>query len=96
MSTVLYPPIPLAGEFLMGRVQRCTVRFSNSHGVERSAEVEAASVFEAACRRWAKFKSSDETFDERSNIECRIGESRVNVIMDALAKRGRATFQRSK
>src|SRR5712692_10436475 len=48
----------------MGRVQHCTVRFSNTHGVERSTEVEATSVFEAACRGWAKFKSSDETFDE--------------------------------
>ncbi len=48
----------------MGRIQRCTVRFSNSYGVERSTEVEAASVFEAACRGWSKFKSSDETFDE--------------------------------
>jgi hypothetical protein len=48
----------------MVRIQRCTVRFSNSCGVERSTEVEAASVFEAACRGWAKFKSSDETFDE--------------------------------
>ena len=48
----------------MGSVQRCIVRFSNGRGVERSAEVEASYVFEAACRAWAKFKSSDETFDE--------------------------------
>ncbi len=53
----------------MGRAQRCTVRFSNSHGVERSAEVEASSLFEAACRGWAKFKSSDETFDESYRTE---------------------------
>jgi len=53
----------------MGRIQRCTVGFSNAHGVERSTEVEAASLFEAACRGWAKFKSSDETFDESYRTE---------------------------
>lgn len=53
----------------MGRVQRCIVRFSNSQGVERSAEVEASSLFEAACRGWAKFKSSDETYDESYRAE---------------------------
>ena len=53
----------------MGRLQRCIVRFSNCHGVERTAEVEASSVFEAACRGWAKFKSSDETFDESYRTE---------------------------
>jgi hypothetical protein len=53
----------------MGRMQRCVVRFSNSHGVERSTEVEASSLFEAACRGWAKFKSSDETFDESYRSE---------------------------
>lgn len=53
----------------MDRVQRCIVRFRNNHGVERSAEVEASSLFEAACRGWAKFKSSDETFDESYRTE---------------------------
>jgi hypothetical protein len=53
----------------MGRVQRCTVRFVNSFGVERSTEVEASSLFEAACRGWAKFKSSVETFDESYRTE---------------------------
>ena len=53
----------------MGRVQRCTVHFSNGQGVERLTEVEASSVFEAACRGWAKFKSSDETFDESFRAE---------------------------
>src|SRR5713226_8434117 len=53
----------------MGRVQRCIVRFCNRHGVERSTQVEAASVFEAACRGWAKFKSSDETYDESFRTE---------------------------
>ena len=69
MNSFLYPLIPLAGELLMGRVQHCTVRFSNTNGVERSAQVEAASVFEAACRGWSKFKSSDETFDESYRAE---------------------------
>ena len=53
----------------MGRVRRCTVHFSNGQGVERFTEVEASSVFEAACRGWAKFKSSDETFDESFRTE---------------------------
>ena len=53
----------------MGRVQRCIVRFSNGLGVERCTEVEASSLFEAACRAWAKFKSSDETFDESFRTE---------------------------
>jgi|GEM_PF-2983216 len=53
----------------MDRVQRCIVRFRNNHGVERSAEVEASSLFEAICRGWAKFKSSDETFDESYRAE---------------------------
>ncbi len=53
----------------MDRVRRCIVRFRNNHGVERSAEVEASSLFEAACRGWAKFKSSDETFDESYRTE---------------------------
>jgi hypothetical protein len=53
----------------MGRAQRCIVRFSNAHGLEHSTEVEASSLFEAACRGWAKFKSSDETFDESYRTE---------------------------
>jgi hypothetical protein len=53
----------------MARIQHCTVRFSNAHGVKRSTEVEASSVFEAACRGWAKFKSSEETFDESHRTE---------------------------
>jgi hypothetical protein len=53
----------------MGRVQRCTVRFANVHGVDRSTEVDASSLFEAACRGWAKFKTSDETFDESYRSE---------------------------
>jgi hypothetical protein len=41
----------------------------NGEGIERSTDVEASSVFEAACRGWAKFKSSDETFDESYRSE---------------------------
>jgi hypothetical protein len=58
----------------MGRIHRCTVRFSNTLGVERATEVEASSLFEAACRGWAKFKSSDETFDESYRTEALIIE----------------------
>jgi len=53
----------------MGRVQRCTVHFSNGQGVERLTDVEASSVFEAACRGWAKFKASDETFEDSFQTE---------------------------
>jgi len=53
----------------MGRIHRCTVRFSNAHGAGRATEVEASSLSEAACRGWAKFKSSDETFDESYRTE---------------------------
>jgi hypothetical protein len=53
----------------MDHIQRCTVRFSNANGIQRSTEVEASSLFEAACRGWAKFKSSDDTFDESYRTE---------------------------
>jgi len=53
----------------MRRLRRCTVHFSNGQGVERLTEVDASSVFEAACRAWAKFKLSDETFDESFRAE---------------------------
>ena len=48
----------------MGRVCACTVRFSDREGVEHSAEVRAASVYEAACRAWAVFKSDQGTEEE--------------------------------
>ena len=48
----------------MGRVRRCTVRFSDRKGFEHSTEVQAASVYEAACRAWAKFRSDAETEEE--------------------------------
>jgi len=38
--------------------------FANRKGVERSTEVQAASVYEAACRAWANFKACAETEEE--------------------------------
>jgi hypothetical protein len=48
----------------VGRVCACTVRFSDRKGFEHSTEVKAASVYEAACRAWANFKSANETEEE--------------------------------
>ena len=48
----------------MGKVRKCTVRFSDRKGVEHSTEVQAASLFEAACRAWANFKSVEATEEE--------------------------------
>lgn len=48
----------------MSRVCRCTVRFSDRRGFEHSTDVQAASVYEAACRAWANFKSVEETEEE--------------------------------
>jgi Co/Zn/Cd efflux system component len=48
----------------VGRVCACTFRFCDRKGVERSAEVRAASVYEAACRAWAVFKSDQGTEQE--------------------------------
>ena len=48
----------------MGRVCRCTVRFSDRRGFEHSTEVRAASVYEAACRAWANFMLDAETKEE--------------------------------
>lgn len=48
----------------MGRVCACTVRFRDRKGVERSTKVQAASVYEAACRAWANFKACAETEEE--------------------------------
>lgn len=45
-------------------MRKCTVRFFDRRGVEHSTEVRAASLFEAACRAWANFKSSEETDEE--------------------------------
>jgi hypothetical protein len=51
------------------RVCACTVSFCDRGGVKHSAEVRAASVYEAACRAWAKFKSSAETEEESYRTE---------------------------
>jgi hypothetical protein len=48
----------------VGRVCACTVRFRDRKGVEHSAEVRAASVYEAACRAWATFKGDAGTEEE--------------------------------
>jgi len=48
----------------VGRACACTVRFSDRKGVERSTEVRAASVYEAACRAWPNFKACAETEEE--------------------------------
>ena len=53
----------------MSRVCPCTVKFTDRRGFEHSAEVRAASVYEAACRAWAIFKSSKETEDESYRTE---------------------------
>jgi len=45
-------------------VCRCTVRFSDRNGFEHSTEVQAASVYEAACRAWSNFKSVEESAEE--------------------------------
>jgi hypothetical protein len=46
------------------RICGCTVRFRDRRGVEHSTEVQASSVYEAACRAWATFKSATETEEE--------------------------------
>jgi len=51
------------------RVCACTVRFRDRRGVEHSTEVRASSVYEAACRAWANFKSSEQTEEESYKAE---------------------------
>lgn len=53
----------------MIRVCACTVRFRDRRGVEHRTEVRAASVYEAACRAWANFKSSERTEEESYKTE---------------------------
>jgi hypothetical protein len=48
----------------VSRVCACKVRFRDRRGVEHSTEVRATSVYEAACRAWAIFKSAEETEEE--------------------------------
>ena len=51
------------------RVCACTVQFRDRRGVDHSTEVRASSVYEAACRAWAKFKSAPETEEESYKAE---------------------------
>jgi len=44
--------------------RKCTVRFIDRRGVERSTRVSAASTYEAVCRAWAQFKRSPDTEEE--------------------------------
>ena len=53
----------------MSRVCACTVGFRDRRGTEHSTEVRAASVYEAACRAWAIFKSAHETEEESYKTE---------------------------
>jgi hypothetical protein len=48
------------------RVSSCTVRFFDRQKKEHLVQVEAASVYEAACRAWAIFKTTDEQTREES------------------------------
>ena len=50
----------------MSRMCSCTVKFTDRRAVEHTAEVRAASVYEAACRAWAIFKSRGEDTMEES------------------------------
>lgn len=51
------------------RICACTVRFRDRRGVEHSTEVRAASLYEAACRAWAIFKTVEETDEESHKAE---------------------------
>ncbi|PYU68835.1 MAG: hypothetical protein DMG49_15050 [Acidobacteria bacterium] len=45
-------------------MHKCTVRFFDRRGIERSTEVQAASLYEAACRAWSNFKAVEEIEEE--------------------------------
>jgi hypothetical protein len=53
----------------VGRICACTVSFRDRRGFKHSTEVRASSVYEAACRAWARFKSSGETEEESYKTE---------------------------
>jgi hypothetical protein len=68
---ILFPPfLPSStarqAEIPMSKVQqrKCTVRFTDRRGVERSTLVKAASTYEAVCRAWAIFKQRSDTEEE--------------------------------
>jgi hypothetical protein len=77
------------------RVVPCTVRFTDRQQTEHSVTVEAATVYEAACRGWSKFKLNDQTSEESYKTEEFIVEAagktyRVNLEkMLAYMDRGR-------
>jgi hypothetical protein len=76
-------------------VRPCTVRFFDRQKLEHSVQVEAATVYEAACRGWSKFKLNDQTSEESYKTEEFIVEAagkayRVNLEkMLAYMDRGR-------
>jgi hypothetical protein len=77
------------------RVVPCKVRFTDRQNKEHSGTVQAATLYEAACRAWSKFKLDDETFEESYKTEEFLVESvgkvrRVNLEkMLAYMDRGR-------
>lgn len=58
------------------RVVPCTVRFIDRQKLEHSVQVEAGTVYEAACRAWSKFKLDVQTFEESYKTEAFIVEAR--------------------
>ena len=46
------------------RVRSCLVRFVDRQKLEHSVQVEAATVYEAACRAWSKFSLDDYAREE--------------------------------
>lgn len=59
----------------MGRVCACAVSFRNRGGIKHSTEVRATSVYEAACRAWARIECSAET----EEMACKTEEFLVEV-----------------
>jgi hypothetical protein len=46
------------------RVLSCTVRFFDRKKLEHSVQIEAGTVYEAACRAWSKFNLDDYVGEE--------------------------------
>jgi hypothetical protein len=66
------------------RLVVCTVRFTDRQNKEHAVSVEAATLYEAACRAWSKFKLDDQTFEESYKTEAFMVEAggkthRVNL-----------------
>jgi hypothetical protein len=76
-------------------VRKCAVRFFDQQKLEHCVQVEAATLYEAACRGWSKFKLNNETSEESYKTEEFIVEAagktyRVNLEkMLAYMDRGR-------